>query len=481
MPVEGINYEQIYIEKQPIVPKYVPPDESIIASSKRTVVIDPGRICMPFGAMWASVGVHRCIPFVQGAQGCTTYPRYTFSRIFREPVSIATASFHEDAAVFGGGKNLIQGLRNLIYRYRPEIISIITVCSSEIIGDDVVGFLNEAKESLEEEFGPEILDAVKFVIVHTPSFAGSHVIGYDRAAKAFVQSLAKKRSPNGKVNIIPGMLTPGDIREIKHILKLMGIESIVLFDISETLDAPLRLPQTMPYYPKGGTKVEEIIDMANSLATFALCTDQGGSAAKYLEKRYEIPNISNPAPLGIQNTDKFVKALSEATGKPIPESIKDERGILIDAMADTFHYTMGRKVAICGDPDIAAAATRFCCELGMEPVAVLSGTASRAFTQEVWDACNQHGYNPRILNGGDMFEWEYYLKKERIDIILGNSKAVNISKEIGAPLVRIGFPVYDRVGYQRRAYVGYRGGEFLLSLIVNTILDSKFPDDRVHQ
>jgi nitrogenase molybdenum-iron protein beta chain len=255
----------------------------------------------------------------------------------------------------------------------------------------------------------------------------------------------------------------------------------MLFDISDTLDCPLRPIKQLPYYPKGGTKVEEIIDMANSMATFVLCPDEGGAAATYLAKRYEIPGIIGPLPLGVHNTDKFVKTLSEITGKPIPEELKDERGILIDAMADTFHYTMGKRVAICGDPDIAAAATRFCCELGMEPVAIFSGTQSKYFAQEVWAACEEYGYKPVIFNGGDMFEWEDLVKKEKVDLILGNSKCVNISKEADAPLVRIGFPVYDRVGYQRRAYVGYRGGEFLLSLIVNTILDAKFPDDRVHQ
>ncbi len=481
IPIEGINYEQIYIEKEPICPEYTPPDETIIPSSKRTVVIDPGRICMPFGAMWASVGVHKCIPFVQGAQGCTTYPRYTFSRIFREPVSIATASFHEDAAVFGGRKNLIEGIRNLICRYQPEVISIITVCSSEIIGDDIDSYLDEAKEQLEEEFGPEVSDSVKFVIIHTPSFAGSHIEGYNRAAKAFLQTLAKKRSPNNKVNIIPGMVTPGDIREVKHILRLMGIENIILFDISGTLDCPLRLPQSMPYYPKGGTKSEEIMDMANSLATFALSPHEGKAGATYLEKRFKVPAIIGPLPLGVHNTDIFVKRLADVTGRPIPEEIKDERGILLDAMADTFHYTMMRRVAICGDPDIVAAATRFTCELGMEPVAIFNGTPSKDFAQEVWAVAEEYNYKPTIFNGGDMFEWEDFIKREKVDLILGNSKAVNVAKETDTPIVRIGFPIYDRVGYQRRANIGYRGGEYLLDLIVNTILDSKFPDDRVHQ
>ncbi len=481
IPIEGITYDQMYIEKQPICPEYIAPDPNIIPSSKRTVVIDPGRICMPFGAMWASVGVHGCIPFVQGAQGCTTYPRYTFSRIFREPVSIATASFQEDTAVFGGRKNLIEGLRNLIIRYHPEVIAIVTVCSSEIIGDDMEGYLEEAQDALEEELGPDVLEETQFVIIHTPSFEGSHVEGYNRAAKAFLKTMARRTTPNNKVNIIPGMITPGDIREIKHILRLMDIEGNILFDISGTLDCPLRLPQAMPYYPKGGTKAEDMKDMGNSMMTFALCPDEGGAGARYLEKRFKIPAAIGPVPLGIHNTDIFIKDLAEATGRPIADEIKDERGILIDAMADTFHYTMGIRVAIYGDPDIAAAATRFCCELGMEPVLIGSGTESKQFVKDVWAAAHEYNLKPTILNGSDMFEWEDYLKKDKIDLILGNSKAANVSKEADVPLVRIGFPIYDRVGYQRRAYVGYRGGEYLLDLIVNTILDSKFPDDRVHQ
>ncbi|WP_457571985.1 nitrogenase component 1 [Desulfovulcanus sp.] len=481
IPVEGINYDQMYIEKYPLTPEYSPPPEELVPSGKRTVVIDPSRTCMPFGAMWATMGVHKAIAFVQGAQGCTTYVRYTFARIFREPAAIATASFHEDAAVFGGRVNLVNGIRNLICRYKPALISIVTTCSSEVIGDDITNFLEEAKEQLVEEFGPEVLDLVKFVVVSTPSFAGSHVEGYNRAAKAYIQTLARKVSPNNKVNIIPGMITPGDIREIKHILRLMDIDDIMLFDISGTLDCPLRLPQGMPYYPKGGTKISEIVDMANSMATFALSPDAGTAGAVYLERKYKIPAVLGPLPLGVHNTDKFVKKLSEITGKPIPEEIKDERGILIDAMSDTLHYTMGRKFAVCGDPDIAAAVTRFACELGMEPVAIMSGTPSKTFVQEVWTTCEEYGFKPRIINEGDMFEWEECIKKEGVDLILGHSKCVNIAKETETPLVRIGFPVYDRVGYQRRAYVGYRGGEYLLSLIVNTILDAKYPDDRVHQ
>jgi nitrogenase molybdenum-iron protein beta chain len=160
-------------------------------------VVNPGRICMSLGAMWAVLGVHRSIPFVQGAQGCTTYVRYTFSRIFKEPATIATASFHEDATVFGGRRNVVEGIRNLVVRYWPEVIGVVTTCSSEIIGDDMVSFLKVAKKKLSDEIGADKADAIAIVLINTPSFAGSHVEGYNRAARAFLASLATERTePN---------------------------------------------------------------------------------------------------------------------------------------------------------------------------------------------------------------------------------------------------------------------------------------------
>lgn len=108
IPIEGITYDQIKIEKIPATPEYKERDPELVPSENRTVVINPNRTCMPLGAMIATLGIHKTIPLVQGAQGCTTYVRYTFCRVYKEPAVIATSSFHEDAAVFGGRKTLLR-------------------------------------------------------------------------------------------------------------------------------------------------------------------------------------------------------------------------------------------------------------------------------------------------------------------------------------------------------------------------------------
>ena len=483
IPIEGITYKQLKVEKKPLTPEYVPPPPELVPAENRSVCIDPSRTCMPLGAMWATLGVHRAIPFVQGAQGCTTYVRYTFARIFREPTLIANASFHEDAAVFGGRKNLIRGIRNLVCRYQPDLIAIVTTCSSEVIGDDIPSFLADALDIMEEEMGPEVRDLVKFVIINTPSFAGSHVEGYNRASREFLKTLAKKTGQTTEdIYFIPGMMMPGDIKELKHIFELMDISYHILFDISDTLDCPLvGMPQSIPCYPPGGTKVEEFIRAGDAKAIFALSPDAGSAGAKWLERRYKVPAFVHTMPIGVKNTDNFIKTLAEVSGRGIPERLRWERGILLDAMADTLHYTMMKRVAICGDPDFVAGVTRFICELGMIPTYILIGTKSRTAYQTIKEVCDEYGYEPVIMNGSDQFEWEYALKHDIPDVIVGHSRCVSISKEIQVPLVRFGFPVYDRVGYQREPIIGYRGGERFLARIVNAILDYHYPDDRVHQ
>jgi nitrogenase molybdenum-iron protein beta chain len=292
--------------------------------------------------------------------------------------------------------------------------------------------------------------------------------------------------PNGKVNIIPGMIYPGDIREIKYILKEMGIPYTMLFDISDTLDAPLKPPQSLPYYPPGGTLISEIKDMGNAKATYALQPEAGGEGARFLHKKYGMEAIVGPLPVGVSATDSFVKSLARITGKKVPQSLIDDRGRLVDGMADTFHNTMMKRVALSGDPGMVLGVTRFLCELGMTPVAIASSTSTKTFQADAENIFQEHRHlfmdTPKVFNGGDLFEFEEHLKEcKDLDLIMGNSKCVDISKELEVPLLRFGFPIYDRFGYQKKAILGYRGGERLLYEIANEILDYQYPDDRTQQ
>ncbi len=60
----------------------------------------------------------------------------------------------EDAAVFGGLNNMIDGLANAYNMYKPKMIAVSTTCMAEVIGDDLNAFIKTAKEkgSVPQEF-----------------------------------------------------------------------------------------------------------------------------------------------------------------------------------------------------------------------------------------------------------------------------------------------------------------------------------------
>ncbi len=55
---------------------------------------------------------------------------------------------------------------------------------------------------------------------------------------------------------------------------------------------------------------------------------------------------------------------------------------------------------------------------------------------------------------------------------MGNSKGFAMSRKLGAPLVRIGFPVHDRIDGPRMLHVGYRGAQQLFDRIANIVIET---------
>ncbi len=87
----------------------------------------------------------------------------------------------EDAAVFGGLNNMIDGLANTYHMYKPKMISVSTTCMAEVIGDDLNAFIKTSKE---KGSVPADYD-VPFA--HTPAFVGSHITGYDNVLKGIFE------------------------------------------------------------------------------------------------------------------------------------------------------------------------------------------------------------------------------------------------------------------------------------------------------
>ena len=432
---------------------------------RKGLVINPAKTCQPVGAMYAAMGIHKCLPHSHGSQGCCAYHRKLLNRNFRDPVMASTSSFTEGAAVFGGGTNLKTAIKNVFSIYNPDIIAIHTTCLSETIGDDIPAFVAEAQV-------PE----GKYVIhANTPSYVGSHITGFSNMVKGMVKYLSKNSGkPNGKVNVIPGFVNPSDMREMKRLMKAMGIEYIMFPDTSEVLDTAITGKYEM--YPRGGTKIEDLIDAGNSKATIALGSFASADASYELDKKCKVPSSVLKTPIGVEATDKFLMELSRLSGMEIPYEIEEERGQVVDVMVDCHYHYHGKKVAIHGDPDLVIALTEFVLSLGMIPKYVLTGTPGEFFEKEVSAMLKEAQVEGKVKAAGDLFTLHQWIKEEPVDLIIGNTHGKYIARAEDIPFIRVGFPILDRSVHSYMPVVGYKGALRLIEMISNTLLDRKERD-----
>ena len=435
---------------------------------RKALTVNPAKTCQPIGAMYAALGVHGCLPHSHGSQGCCSYHRSTLTRHYKEPVMASTSSFTEGSSVFGGQANLLQAIDNIFGIYDPDIIAIHSTCLSETIGDDLGQIVGKARDDGKIPEGKHVVQA------STPSYVGSHVTGYANMLEAFVKYFSYNTDEKiRQVNLLSGWVEPSDMREIKRIAGMMDIRTVLLPDTSDVLDTPMTGKYEM--YPKGGTTVEEIVSMGNSMKTLAMGEWCSQKAAIMLDNKCKVPFSLTDIPVGLKATDRFVQALSAAGKVSIPEIITEERGRLIDVITDMHQYFYGKRVALWGDPDTLLPLVEFLVDIDMKPVYIVSGTPGKSFEKRMAEILEEKVPEAKFKNGpnADMFLMHQWIKNQPVDMLIGNTYGKYIARDEGIPFVRLGFPILDRVGHSYFPTVGYQGAIRILEKILGAIMDKQ--------
>lgn len=435
--------------------------------AREALTINPAKACQPLGSLFVAAGFEGTLPYSHGSQGCVAYFRSHLTRNYKEPFQAVSSSMTEDAAVFGGLSNLKQGLENAHILYKPQMIALCTTCMAEVIGDDLGAFITTAKQ---EGHVPEDLP---IPYAHTPSFVGSHITGYDNMLKSILTTLAKDKkaeTTNGKFNFNLGF-DPyvGNVRELKRILELFGVDYTILSDNSDAFDSP----------NTGEFK------MYNGLTTLEEAGDSINAEGSFFFQKYTTPKTQeligqdwgqktyNFRPFGIKGTDEFLMNLSAITGKPIPKVLQEERGRAVDAITDSQAWIHGKRVALYGDPDHVITLINFLLELGAEPVHIVVTNSNDQFEAEAREilTASPYGQDATIWGKKDLWHLRSLMFTEPVDLLIGNSYGKYLWRDTGTPLVRIGYPIFDRHHLHRYPTLGYQGALNQLNWIVNTILE----------
>ncbi len=437
--------------------------------SREAITINPAKACQPLGAVMVALGFENTMPYVHGSHGCVAYFRSYFTRHFKEPTPCVSDSMSESAAVFGGLANMKDGLRNCNAMYKPDMIAVSTTCMAEVIGDDLNAFVIGAREEAQGE-----LDDTAITYAHTPSFVGSHITGYDNMMKGILEQLnpdrAEKVLDEERINIIPGFEPYlGSLTEIKEISSMFGDKIVMLGDHEEQWNTGAGEYQLY----SGGTSLADTKTAINAKATISLQKYSTTQTAKTIKNAWK-QEYATANPIGLGGTDEFVMKLSELTGKPVPKELKKLRSQLVDAMQDSYPYMHGKKFAIYGDPDFLLGLVSFIVEMGGIPTHILCHNAPRkgweddmkkVLSKSLWaDECN-------IWAGKDLWHLRSLLFTEPVDFLIGNVYGKELYRDTGIPLIRIGFPIFDRHHLHRYSISGYKGALNLLTWITNAVLD----------
>ncbi|MFL0198268.1 nitrogenase cofactor biosynthesis protein NifB [Clostridium sp. WILCCON 0269] len=439
-------------------------------SNKKLVNIDinPCKMCMPMGGVMAFKGIENNMVILHGSQGCSTYIRRHMATHYNEPVDIASSALTEHGTVYGGADNLKKGLENMIKMYNPTTIGILTTCLAETIGEDINRIVEEfCREKVENT---NIKD-IKIITASTPGYGNTQAQGYFVVLRKIVEQVCEESEKTGKLNIICANLNPGDVRNIKKILDDFKIAYTILPDVSNTLDSSHN--EKYRRIPQGGTKIEDIKKMSGAIATIEMgvTIPEENSPGVYLKDKFKVPLYKCGIPIGIKNTNEFISLVSKITGAAVPDEYIIQKGRYLDAMIDNHKYTGEARVILYGEPELVLATARLCVENGI--LVKLAGTGSKSviLREKLKEELKVQKEDSIVLDDTDFETMESYAKRFNINLIIGNSDGRRMAKRLGVKMIRIGFPVHDRVGAQRQVITGYNGSSFLIDGVANTMLE----------
>ena len=427
-----------------------------VIESKKACAVNPLKMSQPLGASLAFLGMDSCMPVMHGSQGCTSFGLVLLVRHFKESIPLQTTAMNEVASIMGGYDNIEAALLNIRKRAAPKVIAICSTGLTETKGDDVHGYIATVRKRK-----PELDDTV-IVYVCTPDYVGGFEDGYAHAVTAIVKTLVKPLPVQAdQVTLLPGShLTPADIDELREIIESFGLCAMVLPDISGSLDG--HIPSDWRGTTIGGTTLEDIRAAGASALTIGV-GEQTREAALALHAIAGTPLEIFDRLLGLEVNDRLLQRLSAVSGKPVPAKYRRQRSQLLDAMLDGHFYTGGVKVAIAAEPDLLLAVGSLLHEMGAELRCCISTTRSAS-----------HALLPaQTVTLGDLED----LEKGAVDcdLLISHAHGRQAAARLNKPLLRIGFPIFDRIGNARKRMVGYSGTMDFIFEFANTMLANMEP------
>jgi nitrogenase molybdenum-iron protein NifN len=424
-----------------------------ILPQTKSAAVNPLKSSQPLGAAFAYLGIAGSVPLFHGSQGCTSFALVLFVRHFRETIPLQTTAMSEVSTILGGADHLEEAILNLKSRQKPAFIGVATTALTETRGEDFVADLAAIKARRAEE-----LQGTEIVLAQTPDFEGAIEEGWSKAVLAMIDGIARRgaapRRDPLRVNVLTGShLTVADVERLRAFIEAFGLRPVMFPDISGALDGsvpPHWIPTTY-----GGTTIDEIRNVGEATLTIAVGEHMRAAAARISELT-GVDYVMFRELCGLKSVDRLVSLLQQLCGRTAPASVRRRRAQLQDALLDGHFQIQGKRIAIAAEPDLLYALSTFFVGMGAEIHAAVTTTGGSRILERV--PCEE-------VKVGDLGDFEQLA--QGADLLATHSHGRQASERLGVPLLRVGFPIFDRLGSQHRSRILYEGARDLIFELAN--------------
>lgn len=345
----------------------------------------------------------------------------------------------EEDVIAGGEGKLREAIIYADREFRPEAIVIVNSCVPALIGDDLDGVVAQLQKEI----------SAKIVPVHCEGFKTKiQASAYDAVYHGILRHLVTPSE--GKTPLVVDELEAFKEKyRLSRTVNILNVSSMSRFDeteLSRILGALNLIPRYYPCY----TKPEDFEAVTEVALNISLCATHDDYFVEHLLTQYGVPFILRAIPIGIANTNKWIRDIARFFKIEIlaENLIEAETRELETALAPYRKVLEGKRAFLAGGEMRVLANASALRELGMEVVG-MKGYHYDGFGD---DFLNDLQLDERVLFNvatGQPFEQANLLEKLQPDIYIGHVGGNSWAGKQGFPV----FPIFG----QTVNYLGYNG------------------------
>ncbi|HWQ79517.1 MAG TPA: nitrogenase component 1 [Anaerovoracaceae bacterium] len=409
-----------------------------------------GSICLLLPGIAILNSIPDNVNLVHGAVGCgaCSHSQNANARsggnlrtgTVKDALWLSTALTESDV-ISGGETKLFNAIIEADRLYRPKTITVVSSCVPAIIGDDVDGVIQRAQPQVSARIVPVHCEGFKTKIWAT---------AYD----AVYHGLGSKLLDDPRFNdpIIKDPLYGERLSYQKeHTVNLFSVSSMGYADELELTRYINALDHKVNAFPNFA-EPDQMYKLKYAGLSVSVCPTHDDYILQHLEEAYGIPYVIRHMPIGINNTNQWIRDVAVRLGKEgaAERLIARETAELDEALKSYRSFFKGKRVFISAGEFRALATANLLHDIGFE-IAGIRSYHHDEFANVEYEKLLKIVDSEFVINIADAqpFEEANLLKSTRPDLFLGHWNGNLTATKLGIP---------SHVIYNTGlAYLGYRG------------------------